>query len=114
MMDWEVVRGSLLILQVVVYPVLGFFIYQWRQQKGRLAQLEEQLEVSRRKLEKVEGCLSNTPSSGALHDMELGLSKVSGDVRVVAEQVAGIAEAMKRMERVLDIHGDHLLNGAKK
>jgi len=58
---------------------------------------------------KVEQTLENLPSKQEMHNLELGISQMSGDLKALTETIKGHREILNRIDTTVTRHDDHLL-----
>jgi hypothetical protein len=53
--------------------------------------------------------LAAIPAKDDIHEMELGLTRIQGEMKTFAEAMRGQSEILKRVEALVGRHEDHLL-----
>lgn len=92
-----------------------------RKLSDRLVKTEEQLANLDRRSERYAGqittlqqTLSAMPGHGDLHQVQMMLAGMGGDLKEMRAVMEGNAKVMARLEMVVTRHEDHLLDGGKR
>lgn len=106
-MDMQHLDILLRIVQVVVLPIVGVLLKLLLDQRKQLAKLDA-------RLTQAEACLQTVPSEKVLHELDLTIREVGGDLHVAVEKISGLAAIVDRVELMVSRHEDFLLNNGGK
>lgn len=82
--------------------------------EGRMLDTERRSERHANQITALSQTIAAMPGHQALHQLELTLTSMSGDLREMRATMEGNAKVMKRLENVVSRHEDHLLDGGKR
>lgn len=54
------------------------------------------------------------PSKDDIHELELSMERLKGEMKTLSQVMAGQSQITERMEAILNRHEDHLLQGGRK
>lgn len=115
------VAASLLTLANLANILWMWFSGPTRKLTQRLAEAERRLLDAERGMERnsaqitaVSQTVNSMPGHSALHQLELMMASMGGDLREMRAVMEGNAKVMARLELVVTRHEDHLLDGGKR
>ncbi len=82
--------------------------------EGRLLEAERRMERHSAQLASLSQTVNAMPGHSALHQLELMMASMGGDLREMRAVMEGNAQVMARLEAVVTRHEDHLLQGGKR
>lgn len=110
MTSFEILR---LVLDGLVTVVAGAaWLYAWRAKRS--AVLRDELTGLDRRVEVLAARLDDVPTRTALHELALSNVSLSGDLKAMTTRMDGLAEAIGRLEKIIDRQEDHLLQGGRR
>ncbi len=65
------------------------------------------------RIQALEQSVKDLPDKDDVHQMELTLKEIGGDMKAIRATMRGMSESMTRTERIVGRHEDHLLDKAK-
>ncbi len=80
----------------------------------RLSELERRAERQAGQITALQQTLTAMPGHTDLHQVQLMLAQMGGDLREMRAVMEGNAKVMKRLETVVTRHEDHMLEGGKR
>lgn len=88
---------------------------------GRVGELEDHVSEQDRRLERhaqqlvgLSQTLNAMPGQSQMHQLELTLAAMRGELEAMRATMDGNAKIMQRLESVVTRHEDHLLDGGKR
>ena len=81
---------------------------------GRIGDNSKRIDGHDVRLQSLEQNIQGLPGKGELHRLELQLSSIAGDLRVVTATMAGNTQIMNRVETIVARHEDHLLEATAR
>lgn len=84
------------------------------QTEARLLEVEKRAERHASQLVAVSQTVNGLPGHQALHQLELTLTKMDGEIGKLSAIMDGNTKIMARLEAVVTRHEDHLLDGGKR
>jgi hypothetical protein len=85
-----------------------------RKNGARIEEMGKRLDQTDNRLNSLEHTLRGMPGKDDIHGVQVALSEMRGDLRVMQASMIGNTEIMKRLETIVTRHEDHLLDGAKR
>lgn len=82
--------------------------------EARLLEVERKAERHSNQITSLSQTVGGMPGHQALHQLELTLASMGGDLREMRAVMEGNAKVMARLEMVVTRHEDHLLDGGKR
>jgi len=82
--------------------------------EARLLETERRTERHANQIAGLNQTVGSMPGHAALHQLELTLASMGGDLREMRAVMEGNAKVMQRLELVVTRHEDHLLDGGKR
>lgn len=79
-----------------------------------IAALHKADEELDRRLARVEQTIAALPGRDQLHQLQLNLVEIGGELREMRAIMDGNTKIMGRLENIVSRHEDHLLDGAKR
>ncbi|HHK74841.1 MAG TPA: DUF2730 family protein [Rhizobiales bacterium] len=67
-----------------------------------------------KRVQAVEQSIAVMPGKDDIHRLEMALSEIAGDIKAMRATTRATNDAMARIDRVVNRHEDHLLDGSKK
>lgn len=80
----------------------------------RLLEAERGMERNSAQIAALSQTVNAMPGHSALHQLEITLTSMRGDLREMSAVMEGNAKVMARLEMVVTRHEDHLLDGGKR
>lgn len=103
---WAIVLLTALNLGTLVWNILSG---PSKKNAARLEALSVQLSGVAQRLAQVETRQAALPSQQDMHELELAMERLKGEMKTMSQTMAGHAEIMKRVEAIVSRHEDHLL-----
>ena len=92
-----------------------------RKLSGRVGDLESKVSEQDKRLERhaqqlvgLSQTVNTMPGKDQMHQLELALAGIRGDLQGIGARMEGNASIMKRLEDVVTRHEEHLLDGGKR
>lgn len=105
MTGWEWV-GPVAMVASVALSLTSLIVSWWRGQSKEVAQ---RIAGAEARLAQLELRTHEAPTRDEVHGIKIALAEMSGSLRVVAAQMEGQSEILRRVELVVGRHEDHLL-----
>jgi len=93
--------------------IYAFFATRHKDVEGRFKNVDRRLDVQDKDIASLTQTVRELPSKDDIHNVQLETAKMSGKMDVLAEQINTQSEIMKRLDRTINRHEDHLLEGSK-
>lgn len=107
MLSMEIMDLAIRILQILIVPAA---VWVWRS----VARLDAEIAALRTRLSVAEGEIAKVPTAGALHELNLSVERMSGNVKALGERLSGVDRVVERMDRMLSRQENYLLNGGPR
>lgn len=108
--------GSLVLWVAAFSALLSFGSTLWaifsgpaRRNASKLEEHEMKLGAHEMRLGAIDQALRAIPAKEELHELELAMTRLQGEMKTMSEAMRGQAEIMKRVEALVGRHEDHLL-----
>lgn len=82
--------------------------------EARLLEAERRADRHATQVTALAQTVASMPGHSALHQLEITLTSMRGDLREMSAVMEGNAKVMARLEMVVTRHEDHLLDGGKR
>lgn len=82
--------------------------------EARMAETEKRAERHAQQLVGISQTVNGMPGYSQMHQLELALADIRGNLREIGATMEGNAKIMARLELVVTRHEDHLLDGGKR
>lgn len=105
--DLTLTTGVIVTLMVTV---VGWVQLRWRALSDRVDAQAERAESHSARIIGLEAAIRTMPGRDELHRMEVSITQMAGEMKVVSALLSGQGDLMQRMEAVVARHEDHLLN----
>lgn len=66
------------------------------------------------RIARLEQTVQSLPASQDMHQLQLRLVEIAGDLKALAAVMEGNTKVMTRLEQIVSRHEDHLLEGGKR
>jgi hypothetical protein len=106
--------GALALILSFGTNLWNIFSSSSRKNGTRIEEMAKRLDQTDNRLNSLEHTLRGMPGKDDIHGVEVALSEMRGDLRVMQASMIGNTEIMKRLELIVTRHEDHLLDGAKR
>jgi hypothetical protein len=106
--------GALALILSFGTNLWNIFSSSSRKNGARIEEMGKRLDQTDNRLNSLEHTLRGMPGKDDIHGVEVALSEMRGDLRVMQASMIGNTEIMKRLELIVTRHEDHLLDGAKR
>lgn len=107
---WIKVASFAISIAAMVY---AFFATRHKDVEGRFKNVDRRLDVQDKDIASLTHTVRELPSKDDIHNVKLEMAKMSGKMDVFGEQIKTQSEIMKRLDRTINRHEDHLLEGSK-
>lgn len=94
----------------VLLAIIGWVQVRWGALSKRTDDQADRLDRQESRIVAIETTLRAMPSKDDLHRMEMSVTSMAGEMKVVSALLAGQKDVMQRVEAVVARHEDHLLN----
>lgn len=108
--------GSIVLWVAAFATLLSFGSTLWaifsgpaRRNGSRLDAHATRLDAHELRLGAIDQTLRAIPAKEELHELELAMTRLQGEMKTMSEAMRGQAEIMKRVEALVGRHEDHLL-----
>jgi len=81
---------------------------------ARFSGLDARLQALEHDNVDLKAVIGSVPRAENLHALQLSLSELHGELRVLGANVSGQTEIMRRLEKTVGRHDDHLLEDRRK
>jgi len=108
---WVVALGQLLTFGLTVWNLLA------SGSRANAAKIAEQglvLDAHNLRITGLENSHRQLPSNKDLHDLEITMEQLKGEMKAMTAAMAGQAGIMERLEQIVARHEQHLLDGGKR
>lgn len=103
---WVAALSTLVSFSSVIWTI---FSGPARRNGTRLDQQAARLDAHELRLGAMEYAISAIPAKEDLHELELAMTRLQGEMKTMSEAMRGQGEIMKRVESLVARHEDHLL-----
>ena len=93
--------------------IYAFFVNRRKDVDERFAAGSKRMDQQDRDIAALRQTVAAMPEKDDLHQVQLAMSELTGQMRVLGGQIEAQREVLKRIERVVGRHEDHLLDGSK-
>lgn len=96
--------------------IAGIYAFLSGRQKGtteRFEKIEASQGRSNERINDLERRVEDLPSKDDIHQLDLTLVAIKGDISTMRQMITGQVEIIRRLEHVVVRHEDHLLDGRK-
>lgn len=108
--------GNLVLWVAALSTLVSFGSVMWsifsgpaRRNGSRLDAHATRLDAHELRLGAIDQALRTIPAKEELHELELAMTRLQGEMKTMSEAMRGQAEIMKRVEALVGRHEDHLL-----
>lgn len=108
---WVIALSQLLTFGLTIWNLLSSGS---RANAKRIDDHGQRLDDHELRIGTVETVQKGLPSPRDLHDLELALESLRGEIKAMAAQMAGQTAIMERLETIVSRHEDHLLTGGRR
>lgn len=74
----------------------------------------ERMDRQDARLASIEQTLRGLPAKQDMHDLQISITELKGDLKTMSAVIEGRNRLMERLETIVERHEDHLLDGSKK
>lgn len=113
-MDWDFIFKGLSIFISVLALLIAYFRTRRQDIERRFLNLEERTQNNQSEIKAVNQKIEAMPNSDHFHRLEIALTELTGEVKVVSQAVKGQHEILNRIDNTVGIHQEHLMKGAGK
>lgn len=121
-MNTEVLNISpLIVWTVALSQLLTFGLTLWNLVASGSRANTKAIEVNKARLDShelrlasIENTLGGVPGREDMHNLQIALTEMKGEIREMRATMKGNNEIMRRVETIVGRHEDHLLDGAKR
>lgn len=78
-----------------------------------LSAQKDRLDRQQDKIARLEQTVAGMPGKEDLHQLQLTMTEMSGDLRTMSAMMSGSREIMERLETIVSRHEEHLLEKSK-
>lgn len=103
---WALALSTIINLGTVIWNI---FSGPSKKNGARLDAMSVTLGALEHRIGSVETKQAALPSKDDMHELELTMSKLSGDIATMNEKLSGHVQIMTRLEATVSRHEDHLL-----
>ena len=103
--------AQLILNAFVLIVAIGTAVFSYRVRQ-RQADKDEVRRLSDR-VTRAEARLDETPTSKALHELAISITRFGGELKAVTARLDGLGEIVKRLETVTERQEQYLLGGGK-
>jgi hypothetical protein len=103
---WALALSTIINLGTVIWNI---FSGPSKKNGARLDAMSVTLGALELRIGSVETKQASLPSKDDMHELELTMSKLSGDIATMNEKLSGHVQIMTRLEATVSRHEDHLL-----
>lgn len=100
---------SLVLWAVALTTVFNFVSLIWGVFSGPARKVAAELDGFKQRVATMEQQLRSIPATEDMHQLELGMARMQGELKTMSETMRGQNEIMKRLEAMIARHEDHLL-----
>ena len=107
---------SLVLWAAALTTLFNFAILNWgifsgpaRKNASQIEALSARLGSMDQRVSGMEHSMRTIPAKEELHELELAMTRLQGEMKTMSEAMRGQAEIMKRLEHLVGRHEDHLL-----
>lgn len=93
--------------------IYAWFVTRRRDVDGRMDRQAERIAGVDHRLTSLEQTVGGLPGQADLHQIALQLREMSGDMKAMGAQLQGQTDMLRRMDRTVDRHEEHMLKGGK-
>ncbi|MCA8880374.1 MAG: DUF2730 family protein [Rhodobacteraceae bacterium] len=111
LLDLAIKVGTFMIS--IAAMVVAWFASRSKHVDTRIEAGAKRLDDLDRRTQTLEQVIQTLPGKDDLHSLEIGMTKISGQLDVMTEAMSGHREIMKRLETIVSRHEDHLLEGKR-
>lgn len=105
--NWDLLNFLLRLVQILFVPLAMWLTKEiWSLRKDAI-ELRARVNANEKKLD----C---APDDKALHELDLSIEELRGELRATNEKLDGIERFVNKLERVLERQESYLLNGGSK
>lgn len=108
---WVIALSQLLTFSLTVWNLMSSGA---RSNAKQLLEHTDRFNRHEGRISTVEQSLLAMPNKNEMHLLQLEMSGLRGDIRVMQATWEGSTKLMERMENIVGRHEDHLLDGAKR
>ncbi|ETD85736.1 DUF2730 family protein [Rhodobacter capsulatus] len=108
---WAVALSQLLTFGLTIWNLMASGS---RANAKRLAEQAAVLDAHNLRITGLETGRSQLPSNKDLHELELAMEQLKGDIRAMTAAMTGQSAIMERLEQIVARHEQHLLDGGKR
>ena len=91
------------------FLIWGVFSGPARRNAGQIEALSGRLGALDQRVSGMEHSMRVIPAKEELHELELAMTRLQGEMKTMSEAMRGQAEIMKRLEHLVGRHEDHLI-----
>ncbi len=110
--------GPLLAMVLAALNILNIIYTWWRTRdqnvETRFRAGSDRMDRLDGRMASVEQTLRALPGKDDLHELQMSIERLNGDLKTMAAVMEGNNKIMGRLETIVGRHEDHLLDGAKK
>lgn len=117
----EVYVADLLLWVSALALILSFGTTVWtifsgpsRKNADRIAEMRLEINAQAMRLASLEQAMINVPKTNDIHQLELAMTRLQGEMKNVSTAMQGQSQIMERLETIVGRHENHLLDGSKK
>lgn len=105
---------------------IGTLVYTWwrtrdRNVEDRFKGVDERFKLGSERMDRhdarlasMEQTLRGLPAKQDMHDLQISITELKGDLKTMSAIIDGRNRLMERLETIVERHEDHLLDGSKK
>ena len=109
MMPTDTSVQSLVVWAVALTTLFNFVSLIWAVFSGPARKVAADLDKLKERVAIVEQDMRAIPAKEELHELELAMTRLQGELKTMSETMRGQSEIMKRLEHLVARHEDHLL-----
>lgn len=89
--------------------IWGVFSGPSRKNAQAIEAMSKEVELLKARMSLMEQELRTIPAKEEMHELELAMTRLQGELKTMSETMRGQSEIMKRLEALVSRHEDHLL-----
>ncbi|MBL4751471.1 MAG: DUF2730 family protein [Amylibacter sp.] len=102
---------SLLISLIAI--AIAFFRTRKQHIEGAFKAGSKRMDAHDLRIQALEQSVNDLPGKDDMHQLELTLKEIGGDMKAIRATMRGMSESMTRTERIVGRHEEHLLERSK-